>query len=192
MKQGSSKWHGYRAGKITASNLGCVLARPDTKKYKEYLQKLIDYFEGIPNFKEPEKPWFVPGKKTEPEARRFYEWKTWNDVIEIAYIQHPKYAFISCSPDGLIHDDGGLEIKCRTSITAHKKSVKSGLPSEHKPQVQGSLWISGRDWWDFQSYFKDPKTKEVKSHIHRVYPDQEYFKRLQEACLNFWNQVQKG
>ncbi|MCP3921708.1 MAG: YqaJ viral recombinase family protein [Desulfobacterales bacterium] len=195
MEQGSEKWHAFRSVRITGSRFGDVLAKPTTKRYQNYQREIIEALEGVPTFSKGDEPWYRHGKVLEPEARRRYEWETGYEVIEKGVIVHSEFDFISISPDGLINQirtKGGLEIKGRKSLKEHMMSVKKGIPSLHKPQVIGSLWVSEREWWDFMSYYKHPKTKQILHHIHRVYPDQEYFKRLQEACLNFWNQVQKG
>lgn len=57
-----------------------------------------------------------------------------------------------CSPDGLIGDDGGLELKNPAPKTQVKYLVKNELPSKYKCQVHGSLIVTGRKWWSFLSY----------------------------------------
>ena len=107
----------------------------------------------------------------------------------MGFIVHPKYSFIGCSPDGLIDGDGGVEVKDRISYKQHLRSERLGLPSEHKPQVQGSLWITERKWWDFVSYYHNNGKRLL--HACRVYPDLDYHKRLEKACLKFWSEINK-
>lgn len=195
MIQGSKEWFAARAGKITASRFGDVLANPKTKRYQEYLTEIVDDLSGVPHI-EDEKPWFKHGKEMEPRARSAYEWECFKKgeditVVEKGLIIHPKYDFISCSPDGLILPKKGIEIKSRVSHEAHKKSIKSGLPSNHKPQVQGCLWVTGFDSWDYVSYFEDPDGRlEDDIYIEIIEPDLEYHERLEKACLKFWEDVQ--
>ncbi len=201
MIQGSDEWFAARAGKITASRLGDVLANPKTKRYKNYLQEIVDDLLGIPSFGDNDKPWFEHGKRLEPIARKRYEWECFRsgsdiEVTEIPIIVHPKYNYISCSPDGIIDmqdgiNDYGLEIKCRVSNKAHQASIKAGLPSNYKPQVQGCLWVTGCKRWDFVSYFEDPDgIIETDINITVVEPDLEYHQKLETACLSFWEDVQ--
>lgn len=73
---------------------------------------------------------------------------------EFAYIHHPTEPHIGCSPDGLPGDDGLLELKCPYNGAKWIAARRSGLilPAEHKPQVQGSLWVTGRSWYAYCWY----------------------------------------
>jgi len=196
MIQGSPEWFAARMGKITSSRFGDVIAAPATKRYQNYQQELVDDLMGVPHFGEDDKPWFRHGKEMEPEARSQYEWYMFTkgheaEVEEVGMIVHPKHDFISCSPDGVINGSKGLEIKSRISHKAHLSSIKAGLPSNYKPQVQGSLWVSGFDEWDFISFFKDPDGMvDMDLNVTTVFPDLSYFERLEGACLRFWEEVQ--
>lgn len=198
MIQNSPEWFEARKGKITASRFGDVLAKPTTKRYQQYQTDLVNELLGIPDFRDnDDKPWFRHGVELEPKARSWYEWEMFiagnmDPVIEIGMITHSKYDFISCSPDGLYGSTRGLEIKSRISHAEHLKSVNGGLPSNYKPQVLGSLWVTGLEQWDFVSFFQDPDGL-IKSDINitEVFPDPEYFQRLESECLIFWNEVQE-
>ena len=191
MIQGTPEWFQERVGRITASRFGDVIANPKTKRYNNYKTELALELSGTPVF-ENDAPWHDHGKEMEPRGRGTYSFMTDNDVKEIGVIVHPKYDFISCSPDGIIGDSGGLEIKSRISHKAHIKCVEKGMPSEHKAQVQGSLWVTGREWWDFVSYFEDPDGLiDSDITIDRIYPDEKYHKKLEKACLKFWDAVQE-
>jgi len=182
--------------RITASMFHAVLARPDTKKHQEYLEDLIYRLKGNPDFEDEDKPWYRHGKEWENEALDYYEWETGVTLERQVFIKHPKYDFISCTVDGkIIGANGGVENKSRKSLIEHLKSKDAGIDSKHKPQVLGTVWIGGFDWWDFQSYYKLVEDGEVKArdnHIFRVYPDKNYFDKLEEACLIFWDKVQDG
>lgn len=197
MIQNSDDWFAARRGKITASRLGDVIAAPTTKRYQGYQQELVDDLNGVPSFEEDGKPWFKHGAEMESEARDHYEWYLVSKgdnvtVSQVAMLVHPEYDFISCSPDLVIWPRRGGEIKSRISDDAHKKSIKAGLPSVNKPQVLGSLWISGFDSWDFISFFKDPDGRiDTDLDVTTIYPDTSYFKRLEDSCLKFWEEVQK-
>jgi len=196
MIQNSPEWFAARKCKITSSRFGDVLASPTTKRYRNYQQELIDNITGVPNFGEDSKPWFKHGAEMEAEARAQYEWYMLSNgkevaVQEIAMIVHPKYDFISCSPDGVIYPKKGIEIKSRISHKSHLESIKAGLPSNYKPQVLGGLWISGYDEWDFISFFKDPDGMiDMDINVTTIFPDVDYFNKLETACLRFWEEIQ--
>lgn len=84
---------------------------------------------------------------------------------------------VACSPDGLIGEDGGIEIKCMNTKTHVKWLLSGKLPKEHKAQVQGCMWVCNRQWWDFASY--DPRI-DRELFIVRVKRDEEYIERLKE------------
>jgi len=190
MKQQSQEWSDFRNARITASQFVNVLARPTSKRYRYYMENIIESLLGFPKL-ESDAPWFEHGKEWEAEARGLYEWEKDVDVEQAGIIVHPKYDFISMSPDGLVGKNGGIEIKCHKSLRQYIESQRKGLPTQHIPQVQGSLWITGRKWWDFVSYYKDSSETKRLIHVHRVEPDKKYHKRLESACLDFWGKIQE-
>src|SRR5688572_8719913 len=114
MEQRSPEWFAARCGKVTASRIGDMLAR--TQKgwgapRKHYLNALVgERLTGRPS---PQRVVASMERRLElePEARTAYEFYSDNDVTEVGFIDHPTIPFAGCSPDGLIGDDGGLEIK---------------------------------------------------------------------------------
>lgn len=194
MRQKSPEWFEARSGKITASRLGDVIANQETKRYQSYLAEVASELSGAP-YMEDDKPWFRHGGALEPDGRARYEFEKLLlgediEVEEVGFILHPEYDYIGCSPDGLMPKKG-LEIKSSISHANFKKMAKTDLPSNHKPQVQGSLWITGLESWDFVLFFRDPDgllPDEIK--ISNIKPDLEYHKMLEEKCLEFWEAVE--
>ena len=87
------------------------------------------------------------------EAHAFvaYEALTGNLASVVGFLAHDTL-MAGCSPDGLIGDKGGLELKCPKSST-HLGYLRSGrVPSAYLAQITHSLWITGYDWWDFLSF----------------------------------------
>lgn len=188
MKQGTDQWFSERMGVLTASRFGDVLAGDKTKRHQQYVRELRLELRGAPEF-DSSQPWHSHGTDMEPRGLGTYEWETGNEVTASGLIIHSQYPFIGCSPDGLIGTDGGVELKSRASLSAHIKCLK-GMPAEHKPQVQGCLFVTGRDWWDFVSYYEKPYTRSASNIIiHRVLRDEKYIKRLEARCLETWEQV---
>jgi hypothetical protein len=95
---------------------------------------------------------------------------------------HPDYPFAGASPDGLIDHDGCIEMKCPKSSVVHLQRFVDGLPEEYRPQIQGQLWVTGRQWCDFVSY--DPRMPESHRLLKiRVKRDQAYIDHLAECVL---------
>lgn len=185
-----------RIGKATASRFGDVMAGKSTKRYQQYQREIVLELSGAPVF-EDDAPWFGHGKENEAEGRGAYEFQTGREVYadEDLYVPHPTLEFVGCSPDGLVGDDGGIEIKSRSSLKSHHKSVDLGIDSVYKPQVQGCLMCTGREWWDFVSFYVPVNRFEPGAytdlHIHRVYPDVAYINKLETRLKEFWEEVQQ-
>lgn len=189
MKQRDPEWLAHRAPRITVSRLVDVVAGPKTKRHMGYKQEIIDALAGVPPL-EDDKPWYEHGKRLEPEGSGRYEWETGNDIIPIALVTHPEHDFVCGSPDGLIGSDGGVELKCHISYKQFRKIETKGMPSHYKPQVQGYLWITGRKWWDYCSYYSNHGRTFI--YIQRIEPDLKYHNKLERKCLEFWFDIQEG
>jgi hypothetical protein len=185
------EWYEARRGRLTASNFRRVLAKPTSKTYQRYIVHVARQIIGAPDLLDDEDtPWYAHGRNWEAEALGSYVFETGIVVQQVGFIVHPQYDFIGASPDGLVDDDGGTEIKCRKSLAAFNASVLAGVDSEHLPQIQGCMWVTGRQWWDYVSYYKKPEMMEFDLHIHRVFRDENYIARIEQACLRAWDDIQ--
>ena len=187
IEQGSSEWLELRLGKVTASKFKDVMTNGRGGKpsvtAKSYMIKLVAEIlrgEPMPFFESDAMKW---GTETESQARAMYELKNDVDVKEVAFVQLNE--FVGVSPDGLVGDDGLLEIKCPNTETQIKRFLEdTGLPSDYEAQVQGQLWVTGRKWCDFVSF--DPRIDVEASYIQtRVYRDEEYIAKLEEKVSIF-------
>jgi hypothetical protein len=123
------------------------------------------------------------GNEQEPYARMAYEAMTGNIVTETGFIKHDTL-MAGCSPDGLIDDEGGVEIKSVLPTVQIETMDRGGYPYEHAAQIQGGLWITGRKWWDFVSYSPDlPECLRV--YVYRVERDDVYIANLQQEVIKF-------
>lgn len=182
--QYSDEWWALRRGVPTASEFGCIItpAKGELSKQAEtYACRLIadkyDAFYGRPE--EYVSAAMKNGSIMEPEARRFYEFERDVDVRQVGFCLTDDGRF-GCSPDGLVGDDGGLELKTPQPHTHVKYLLDGVLPLDYRPQVHGAMAVTGRDWWDFMSYSAGlPKL------LVRVERD-DYTKRLQDALEEFW------
>ncbi len=124
------------------------------------------------------------GTLKEPESRRYYEFERDATVTEVGFITTDDGRF-GCSPDSLVGDDGGLELKNPAVSTHVKYLVDGGLPATYRPQVHWCLVVTGRKWWDFCSY-----SAGLPPVLVRVTPD-EYTDKLRECMEAFWIRYQQ-
>ena len=174
--QGTQEWLDARLGCPSASQF-CKLvttAGKPSASADDYISELIA--ERITGEREPiyVNEWMQRGTELEPEARATYEFMNGVDVQEVGFILDDSGEF-GCSPDGLIGEDGGVEFKCPAPKNHIAWSRKGVCPSKHYAQVQGCLYITGREWWDFMSYHPD-----MKPFVVRVERNEEFIEKLAE------------
>lgn len=186
-EQGSQEWLAERAGKWTGSKFVDVMAisertgKPLKARSDAVWQVVVERMteqaiEGPGGFA------LAWGHEVEQFARDAYELETGNVVQQVGFIEHQEFPFAGASPDGLIDDDGGLELKCPRDSRIHLDRFLSGVPAEYIPQIQGCMWVTGRQWWHFASY--DPRMPE--SHrllIIKVPRDEAVIAKIQAAVL---------
>ena len=165
--QGSDEWLAERAGKVTASALSNVMMAKTTAGYQNYMAQLIcERLTGKPveTFKSAA---MEHGTETEPQARAFYELETGHDVTECGFIPHPTIEGAGASPDGLIGDDGLVEIKC-PQPAKHIRNLTGGtIDKGYMLQMQFQMECTGRRWCDFVSFNPD-FPDDLQMHITRV------------------------
>ena len=156
--QGSPEWHAARLGKVTASRVCDVIARTKTgygASRANYMAELVaERLTGSPaeRFVSDAMRW---GTEREPEARRLYEFRVEAEVAEVGFVDHPLIAWSGASPDGLIADDGLVEIKCPNTATHLDTLLGQTVPDKYVVQMQWQMACTGRGWCDFVSY--DPR-----------------------------------
>jgi hypothetical protein len=190
--QGSDEWHAARLGLATASNFSDILAEARSKgqesaSRRNYRLKLV--LERLTGRKGPSFESFATrqGTEREPAARLAYEVETGDVVDQRGFVLHDVLE-AGASPDGLIGDDGGLEIKS-PEPSAHLQALRTArVPPEYVAQVQGNLWLCQRRWWRFVSWNPDfPEHLQlVTVHVPR---DQAYIDRLASEVTVFLDEV---
>jgi len=193
VEQGSPEWLQMRLGVITASKFKDVISSgrgsAPSKTRQSYMYQLAaetvtgqgqDFYSN---------EFMVWGTETEPEARTVYELKSGNKVNEVAFVKLDNLN-VGVSPDGLIGEDGGIEIKCPKTSTQIETFLSGKMPSYHKAQVQGCMWVTGREWWDFVSY--DPRIDGEASYFcQRIERDENYITDLSKKCVEFQNELEE-
>lgn len=192
MEQGSQEWLQQRVGKATASRFGDVMSTKktgETAARRDYrIELVVERLTGMPTPVFESWP-MRQGREREPAARSAFEAQTGIFVHEALFIEHPEL-LAGASADGLIDDDGGLELKCPTASTHfdYLRLPKGACPEEYEWQVHGGLWVTGRKWWYFASYNPEfpPHLQLV---IRKIERNEEKIKLLDAGVRQFLNEV---
>lgn len=179
--QGTPEWLACRAGIPTASEFHTVMAKGRDGGASVTRRKYLHSLAGEIITGEPMESYsnghMDRGKAMEDEARETYAFIHDADIRRVGFIRNGQKGG---SPDSLIGETGGLEIKTALPHIQIDRLIKDELPSEHKCQVQGNLWIAEREFWDFVSYW--PR---LPLFVKRVYRDEAFIKQLSDAVDAF-------
>jgi putative phage-type endonuclease len=191
--QGSDEWFQLRLGVATASNFDKIIT--STSKESATLPKYALELATQSLLSEPEESYknavMQRGNDLEPVARQAYCEETFSEVEEITMFKSDCGNF-GYSPDGLIGDDGLLEIKCPFATTHTKYLLDNKMPADYWQQVQGGLWVSGRKFCDFVSFH--PNFKEKQLFIVRVERDEKFIielAKLAQKTITMRDQILK-
>lgn len=180
-EQNSPEWFACRLGLPTASEFKTIIGVKKDAKEKLtrdlYMRKLAgEIITGEPMEKFSNSH-TERGHEQEDEARQLYAFIHNAEPERVGFIRNGD---TGCSPDSLIGNDGGLEIKTALPHIQIDRLLRGDLPPEHRAQVQGNLWIAEREWWDFASYC--PK---LPLFVVRVHRDDGYIANLSGAVKAF-------
>jgi hypothetical protein len=183
--QGSDEWHDQRRGIVTASAVGKLItaktvkpaSNPESRGYANLLAA-----ERITGWTDPT---FISddmwrGIDDEPRARDKYT-EHYAPVTETGFMVEDRWGFqIGYSPDGLVGDDGLIEVKSRRAKTQLSTIIADEVPVENMAQLQCGLLVSGREWIDYVSYCGG-----MPLYIKRVLPQPKWFAAITEAVDTF-------
>lgn len=191
MPQRSPEWFQHRVGRVTASRIADVMAQTKTgpgAARKNYAADLVaerltgDAREGFSN---AAMQW---GTDTEPQARTAYEFMTDATVQEVGFIDHPRLEWAGCSPDGLVGDDGMVEIKCPNTATHIETLLTGQIEGKYLKQMQFQMACAGRTWCDFVSF--DPRLPaEMQLFVKRIEADPAEIETIEGAVSAFLVEV---
>lgn len=190
--QGSEAWHLMRLGKITASRINDVVAMIKTGEAATRADYRIELVcerltgkptEGFTNSH------MERGIELEPFARSAYEIATSTFVEQVAFIDHPRLKNTGASPDGLVGNDGLIEIKCPAVKTHIKTLVDKKAPSKYMNQMQWQMACTKRLWVDFVSYCPE-LPENMQLFIKRVERDNGIIAELGAKVLEFDEEVE--
>jgi putative phage-type endonuclease len=187
MEQGTDEWFAARVGKVTASRIADVIAKTKTgysSSRDNYMAQLIcERLTGqkADGFTNAAMQW---GTETEPLARAAYE--AFKDVLvdEVGFVPHPKILMAGASPDGLVSDDGLLEIKCPNTATHIDTLLSETVPGKYNTQMQFQMACTDREWCDFVS-FDNRLPTELQLFVKRVPRDNVFIRLIESEIVQF-------
>src|SRR6185312_1513417 len=170
--QNSDEWYQCRCGVPTASMFDAVLAKGksggESLTRTRYLRNLAaEIITGQPG-EQFTTPAMERGKAMEAEARALYAFAHEVEPELVGFIRNGDKG---CSPDALIDASGMLEIKTRRGDLMIETLLRDEMPSEHKPQVQGALWVAEREWIDFVAFWPGLPLFVKRQHRDETYID---------------------
>lgn len=187
IEQGSPEWFAQRLGKVTASRVADVIAKTKTgysTSRDNYMAQLVceRMTQTVAeSFTNSAMQW---GTETEPLARAAYEAHADVLVDEVPMIAHPTIEAAGASPDGLVGDDGLVEIKCPNTATHIDTLLSQTVPGKYNTQMQWQMACTGRQWCDFVSF--DPRMGDgLQLFVKRVPRDAAYIAMLEEEVKKF-------
>lgn len=185
LEQGSSEWLAARCGIVTASVVGQLITpktvKPASNDYSRALtahlaaERITGYVEPVYVNADMER-----GTLDEPYARELYS-EHYAEATEVGFMVQEKWGFrLGYSPDGLVSDDGLIEIKSRKQKKHLATILADEVPLENMAQVQCGLLVSGRKWLDYVSYCGG-----MPLYVKRVLPDPKWHAAIIDAVTEF-------
>lgn len=189
--QGSPEWHAYRCGRVTASRIADLMAKTKTgwgaSRANYAAQLIVERLTGTvaEGYTNAAMQW---GTDTEPQARLVYEMMHDVSVKQVGIVQHPKIEMSCASPDGLVGDEGLVEIKCPTSATHIETLLNETTPGKYVLQMQWQMACTDRAWCDFVSF--DPRMPgEMQLFVQRIRRDDAVIRDLTDNVELFLKEV---
>ncbi len=193
LDQGTEEWKMARLGYVSASNVAAVMSKgkdgSESATRRAYKIKIVaERLTHLPQetYKNAAMEW---GNEQEPYARMAYEATNAVLVDKTGFWKHETKPWIGVSPDGLVGDDGLIEIKCPNTTTHLEYLWSEVVPAEYRKQIQMQLWVTGRQWCDFVSY--DPRLP-AQNHlfIKRCERDEKLIAEMEAEIDKFLVEVQ--
>jgi len=192
MIQGSQDWFAQRAGKVTASRIADVVAKTKSgwsASRDNYAAQLIaERLTGVvaDTFTNAAMQW---GTETEPQAKAAYTLFTGRVIQDVGFVPHPSIPMSGASPDGLVEDNGLVEIKCPNTATHLETLLGSAIDGKYIKQMQWQMACTNKAWCDFVSF--DPRLPvNMQCKIIRVDRDAELIALLEKEVGEFLAEIE--
>ncbi|MBD3778489.1 MAG: YqaJ viral recombinase family protein [Micrococcales bacterium] len=183
--QGSDEWLAARRGIVTASVVGQLITpstiKPANNDKSRALTTLL-VAERITGWTDPVyvSDDMMRGTLDEPIARAIYA-EHYAPVDQVGFMVREEDGWrLGYSPDGLVGDDGLIEIKSRRAKTQLTTILRDEVPAENMAQIQAGLLVSGRKWCDYVSFCGG-----MPLYVRRVHRDQRWFDAIEDAVTAF-------
>jgi putative phage-type endonuclease len=180
LEQRTEEWHKVRAGKLTASSFHTLLGNSETKKTlllkitaERITGKCIE-----DNYSNED---IERGIELEDDARNNYQEKTFNLVEEVGFAELDEY--VGCSPDGIVGNDGLIEIKCPRETTFLSQVLSGRIKPEYITQMQFNMYVLNRQWCDYVMY-----SETLGLFIKRVDRDEKLIEEI-KTCIEECKQI---
>lgn len=185
VEQGTPEWFAIRLGRVTGSAMSSVLAKGQGKTRASLMYKLI----GEKITGEPTEGYgnqhMERGTMLEPDAREIYEQINGIKCEIVGFITEDFSGnTVGFSPDALVGDDGIAEIKTKLPHIQAELLISGRVPPEHTAQIQCGLWVTGRRWLDFISYWPG-----MPLFIKRVERDETYIATMAQEVAAFYAEL---
>jgi putative phage-type endonuclease len=172
--QGSEEWFKLRSSRITASHAQAIGSCG--KGLDTYIRQILSEELSSAEKENYTNEDMDRGNELEDQARSIYELETGNKVKEVGGVSEGDFLWVS--PDGLVGDDGGIEIKCLKDTTYTSLLIDEKIETKWIWQIQMNLLVMKRDWIDFVAY--NPNFKR-SMYIKRIEPEKEMFEALEKG-----------
>ncbi|ATO56895.1 lambda exonuclease family protein [Bartonella sp. 1-1C] len=197
MEQRTAEWFQARLGKVTASNVYNVISRTarnlPTSKYEEYKIKLMTERLVGEISDSYTTAAMQRGIEHEGDALKEYSFIYDREVTPCGFIQHPTIEMAGASPDGLIGENGLIEIKCPQSVNHLRFWMTEKIKPEYLAQMQFQMACTGRQWCDFVSY--DPRFSGQSAHlrlkVQRIHRNDEQIESINQAVEAFLEEIEQ-
>lgn len=182
--QGSNEWRLARCGSLGASQVALALAKGKGASRENVMAALIlERLTGNPT------ETFInaamrEGTEQEPNARAAYAFERDVDVVMVGLVRHPALPGTHASPDGLVGEDGQIQIKCPQPATHLDSLLGGSIDGKYIKQMQWEMRCTGRQWCDFVSY-NEMFPHEMRLHIERVHRDDKMLAEMDKEIAEF-------
>jgi putative phage-type endonuclease len=190
-EQGSDEWKAHRAGSLGASSVADMVTTTRSgwgaSRANLAARLICERLTGVPqeSYVNAAMQW---GTETEPQARQMYEFMRDTQVSQVGLVLHPTIDKSHASPDGIVGDDGLLEIKCPQSANHIETLLSEQIDGKYIKQMQWQMACCDRAWCDFVSF--DPRLPaDMQLFVKRVPRDAAMIAELEKEAKVFLSEI---
>jgi hypothetical protein len=189
MEQRTDEWLAQRMGRITGTRFHALMSSATTRR--TLMAKLLLEYATAAWKTIPQTPAMRRGIEQEPPGLASYALQTGGEVTPGGFVFSDRHPLLACSPDGLVGDDGGVELK-RLDEENHLKILLGAPPDpQYRWQCLGCMLVTGRQWWDL-AYFCESLRPEMRLRIVRYERDEGIMDAMTETALAFFDELDRN